>query len=70
MEDARSSGYGEEMGERSKNLQISSYKVSHGDVIYSMMATVDYIILHVAKRVSLKSFYHTHRIVTMLGNRC
>ena len=58
-------------GEGGQKVKTASYKISKSwEVIYSMMATVNHLVQHIAKRVSLKSFYHTHRIVTMLGNRC
>ena len=35
------------LGEGSQKVQISSYKISHGDVMYSMATIVNNTILHI-----------------------
>ena len=53
------------MGERDQQVQISSYKINHDDIMYSMMTIVDNAVLNIEKslkRVYLKSFYHKKNI--------
>ena len=48
---------GRGIGEGSQKGQILSYKVSHRDVMYSMMTLVNNI-LHIRKLVNLRSSHH------------
>lgn len=37
------------MGEAGQKVQISRYKVSHGDIMYSMMPTFNNTVLYISK---------------------
>ena len=46
--DFQSQGYGMgKMGERDQQVQISSYKINHDDIMYSMMTIVDNAVLNI-----------------------
>lgn len=48
-----------EMGVGSQRVQTSIYKISHGNIMYSMEPVVNTLTyLQAAKRVNLLSFHH------------
>lgn len=61
------------MGEGSQKAQISNYKISPGDEIYSMMTRLNNTVLYIWKllRVDLKSPQHKRKIsLTTCGDGC
>ena len=58
------------MSEGGQKVQISSYKISHGDVTYSMVTIVNNTVWHIWKWLKvkiLKVLITRKKIVTMYG---
>ena len=50
-------------------VQTSSYKISHGDVMYNMVTLVNNTVLCICKRKDLKRSHHRKKyFVTMYGD--
>ena len=49
LPEAKGAGGVSEKGKGSQKVQISCYKISHGNVMYSMMTTANNTVLHIRK---------------------
>ena len=58
------------MGEGGQKVQTSSYKISHGNAMYSTVTTLNTVHVKVAKKVDLEGFHKGKNCITIHSDRC